>query len=86
MAGGASLSSPNIHELQINWLPVNEVIYMSADVCFLLLMGLRSIQPYAPHWVLCQLGRHQIVPHDENLSAQVIELRPRDAFQEEKVR
>lgn len=59
---------------------------MSADVCFLLLMGLRSIQPYAPHWVLCQLGRHQIVPHDENLSAQVIELRPRDAFQEEKVR
>lgn len=26
-----------------SWLPVNEVIYKSAEVCFLLLMGLRSI-------------------------------------------
>ncbi|XP_070005041.1 uncharacterized protein [Nicotiana sylvestris] len=39
------------------WLPVNKVIFMSAGVCFLLLMGLQSIQPYAPHRVLRQLDK-----------------------------
>ncbi|XP_070025901.1 uncharacterized protein [Nicotiana sylvestris] len=38
------------------WLSVSEVIYMSTEVCFLLLMGLRNIQPYAPHRFLRQLG------------------------------
>nr|XP_033512586.1 uncharacterized protein LOC117277262 [Nicotiana tomentosiformis] len=37
-----SLNSNRI-EWTFGWLPVNEVIYMSARVCFLLLMGLRSI-------------------------------------------
>ncbi|XP_070002675.1 uncharacterized protein [Nicotiana sylvestris] len=39
-------------EWSIGWLSISEVIYMSAEACFLLLMGLRSIQPYAPHRVL----------------------------------
>ncbi|XP_070022829.1 uncharacterized protein [Nicotiana sylvestris] len=43
-------------EWTFGWLSVDEVIYMSAEECFLLLMGLRSIQPYAPHRVLRQLG------------------------------
>ncbi|XP_075106970.1 uncharacterized protein LOC142179964 [Nicotiana tabacum] len=72
-------------EWTFSWLTVNEVIYMSAGVCFLLLMGLRSIQPYAPHRVLRQLGRYQTVPYDEDLSPQVIELCLKAAFPEEKV-
>ncbi|XP_070046488.1 uncharacterized protein [Nicotiana tomentosiformis] len=39
-------------------------------------MGLRSVQPYAPQRVLRQLGRYQVVPEDEELSVQVIELHP----------
>ncbi|XP_075101847.1 uncharacterized protein LOC142177274 [Nicotiana tabacum] len=73
-------------EWTFSWLTVNKVIYMSAGVCFLLLMGLRSIQPYAPHRVLRQLGRYQTVPYDEDLSPEVIELCPKAAFPEEKVR
>lgn len=59
---------------------------MCADVCFLLLMGLRSVHPYAPHRVLRQLGRYQTVPYNEDLSTQVVELRPGVAFPEEMVR
>nr|XP_016458889.1 PREDICTED: uncharacterized protein LOC107782519 [Nicotiana tabacum] len=35
-----------------------------------------GVQPYAPHRVLRQLGRYQVVPKDEDLSMQVIELHP----------
>lgn len=80
-----SLTAKQI-EWTFSWLPVSEVIYMSAEVCFLLLMGLRSIRSYALHRVLRQLGRYQTVPHDEDLSAHVIELCPRAAFPEERVR
>ncbi|XP_070014190.1 uncharacterized protein [Nicotiana sylvestris] len=59
---------------------------MSAEVCFLLLMRLRSIQPYAPHRVLRQLGWFQTIPHNEDLSQQVIELDSKAAFSKEKVR
>ncbi|XP_070007105.1 uncharacterized protein [Nicotiana sylvestris] len=55
-------------EWTFGWLKVNKVIYMSVEVCLLLLMGLRSIQHYAPHRVLRQLGRYQTIPHDEDLS------------------
>nr|XP_033509392.1 uncharacterized protein LOC117274261 [Nicotiana tomentosiformis] len=72
-------------EWTFGWLPIDEVIYMSVGVCFLLLMGLRSIQPYAPHRVLRQLGRCQTIPYDEDLSPQVIELCPKATFPEERV-
>ncbi|XP_070040407.1 uncharacterized protein [Nicotiana tomentosiformis] len=80
-----SLNSNRI-EWTFGWLQVDEVIYMSAGVCFLLLMGLRSIQPYAPHRVLRQLGRYQKFPYDKDLSPQVIELCPKAIFPEERVR
>ncbi|XP_070005449.1 uncharacterized protein [Nicotiana sylvestris] len=70
----------------LGWLPVDEVIYMPADRTHFLLMGLKSIQPYAPYRVLRQLGRCQIVPHEEDLSAQAIEISPDGQFREAKVR
>jgi len=73
-------------EWTFRWLSVSEVVYISVEVCFLLLMGLKSIQPYAPHQVLHQLGRYQTIPHDEDLSRHVIELEPKAAFLEERVR
>nr|XP_033515449.1 uncharacterized protein LOC117279927 [Nicotiana tomentosiformis] len=84
----AYLGSLNANRIEwtFGWLSVDEVIYMSAGVCFLLLMALRSIQPYAPHRVLRQLGRYQTVPYDEDLSPQVIELCPKATFPEERVR
>ncbi|XP_075076541.1 uncharacterized protein LOC142163178 [Nicotiana tabacum] len=73
-------------EWAFGWLPVTEVIYMSAGECHILLIGVRSIQPYAPHRVLRQLGRFQVIPKDENLSKHVIELSPRATFPEDKIR
>ncbi|XP_019235757.1 PREDICTED: uncharacterized protein LOC109216083 [Nicotiana attenuata] len=60
--------------------------FPEVEVCYLLLMGLRSIHSYAPHRVLRQLGRFQTIPHDEDLSRQVIELGPKAVFPEAKVR
>ena len=49
---------------------------MTASKGYLMMMGLRSIQPYALQRVLRQLGRYQVVPEDVDLSTQVIELHP----------
>ncbi|XP_070011460.1 uncharacterized protein [Nicotiana sylvestris] len=46
-------------EWAFGWLSDTEVIYMAAEECHILLMGVRSIQPYAPHRVLRQLGKFQ---------------------------
>ncbi|XP_075094652.1 uncharacterized protein LOC107778885 [Nicotiana tabacum] len=70
-----SLNASQI-EWTLGWLPIREVIHMSALKSYLLLLGLRSVQPYVPHRVLRQLGRYQVVPKDEDLSVQVIELHP----------
>nr|XP_009798072.1 PREDICTED: uncharacterized protein LOC104244357 [Nicotiana sylvestris] len=51
-----SLTADKI-EWAFGWLPATEAVYMSAEVCYLLLMGIQSIQPYAPNRVFCQLGR-----------------------------
>ncbi|XP_019250963.1 PREDICTED: uncharacterized protein LOC109229869 [Nicotiana attenuata] len=69
-------------EWSIGWLPKTEAIYMTAAKGYLRLMGVKSIQPYAPQRVLRQLGRYQIVPEDEDLSTQVIELHPEAALPE----
>ncbi|XP_075075908.1 uncharacterized protein LOC142162835 [Nicotiana tabacum] len=63
-------------EWTLGWLPVKEVIYMSVLKSYLMLLGLKSAQLYAPQRVLRQLGRYQVVPDDEDLSVQVIELHP----------
>nr|XP_016439649.1 PREDICTED: uncharacterized protein LOC107765503 [Nicotiana tabacum] len=81
----SSLTADKI-EWAFGWLPVTEAVYMSAEVCYLFLMGIRSIQPYAPHRVLRQLGRFQTVPHDEDLSKHVIELGPKAVFPEGRIR
>jgi len=70
----------------LGWLPVEEVVYMPAARPHFLLMGLKSIQPYAPYRVLRQLGRYQVVPRDEDLSTQVVEISPDGRFPEEEVR
>ncbi|XP_019260615.1 PREDICTED: uncharacterized protein LOC109238585 [Nicotiana attenuata] len=80
-----SLTADKI-EWAFGWLPVAEAVYTSAEVPYILLMGIRSIQPYAPHRVLRQLGRFQTVHNDEDLSKQIIELGPKDAFPEGKIR
>lgn len=49
-------------------------------------MGLKNIQPYAPCRVLRQLRRCQTVPWEEDLSAEVIEIRLDGQFPEAKVR
>ncbi|XP_019241565.1 PREDICTED: uncharacterized protein LOC109221545 [Nicotiana attenuata] len=73
-------------EWTFGWLPVDEIIYMLATGPHFLLMGHRSIQPYAPYRVLRQLGRCQIVPKDEDLSLHVVEIRSDGQFHEKVVR
>lgn len=51
--------SANQIEWAFGWLPIDEIIHMSATESHLLLMGLQSIQPYAPYRVLRQLGRYK---------------------------
>jgi len=65
---------------------VDEIIYMPATGSHFLLMGLRSIQPYASYRVLRQLGRCQIVPKDEDLSGQMVDIGPNGQFHEAAVR
>lgn len=48
-------------------------------------MGVHSIQPYALHRVLRQLGRFQIIPHDEYLSNNTIELIPNATVPEDTI-
>ncbi|XP_075089082.1 uncharacterized protein LOC142170717 [Nicotiana tabacum] len=80
-----SLTADKI-EWTFGWLPITEALYTSAKVCYILLMGIRSIQPYAPFRVLRQLGRFQTVPNDEDLSKYAMELGPKVAFPEGKIR
>lgn len=69
-------------EWTIGWLPMTEVIYMTASKGYLMMMGARSIQPYAPQRVLRQLGRYQVIPEEADLSNQVIELHPKATIPE----
>ncbi|XP_070053530.1 uncharacterized protein [Nicotiana tomentosiformis] len=73
-------------EWTLGWLPVDEIVYMSATGPYFLLMGLRSIQPYASYRVLRQLGRCQTVPRDEDHSTHVVEIRSDAQFPKEVVR
>lgn len=72
-------------EWAFDCFPATEAVHMLAKECYVLLMGVRSIKPYAPHRVLSQLGRFQVVPNDEDLSKHVIELSPRATFPEDEI-
>ncbi|KAK4737133.1 hypothetical protein R3W88_000830 [Solanum pinnatisectum] len=41
---------------------------MSTSISFLVYIGLRGVQPYAPLWVMCQLARVQEVPPNDDMS------------------
>ncbi|XP_016502982.1 uncharacterized protein LOC107821094 [Nicotiana tabacum] len=80
-----SLTADQI-EWILGWLPVDEIVHMPATGPYFLLMGLRSIQPYAPYRILRQLGRCQIVPKDEDLITYVVEICSDAQFSEDVVR
>jgi len=50
---------------------------------FLLLMGIRGVQPYVPLRVLRQLGRHQVLPIIEDMKDFVSEVEPEVPLPEE---
>ncbi|KAG5614234.1 hypothetical protein H5410_014058 [Solanum commersonii] len=58
------------------WFPWVEVIHMSSVRPFLLLMGIRGVQPYVPLRVLRQLGRRQVLPITEDMKDFVSEVGP----------
>ncbi|KAH0635852.1 hypothetical protein KY289_035767 [Solanum tuberosum] len=58
------------------WFPWVEVIHMSSVRPFLLLMGIRGVQPYVPLRVLRQLGRRQVLPIIEDMKDFVSEVGP----------
>ncbi|KAH0764845.1 hypothetical protein KY285_000716 [Solanum tuberosum] len=46
-----------------------DVICMSINISFLVLIALRGVQPYAPLWVMCQLDKVQeVVPPNDDMS------------------
>ncbi|KAH0700844.1 hypothetical protein KY290_015716 [Solanum tuberosum] len=65
------------------WFPWVEVIHMSSVRPFLLLMGIRGVQPYVPLRVLRQLGRHQVLPIIEDMKDFVSEVEPEVPLPEE---
>ncbi|KAH0669897.1 hypothetical protein KY285_024037 [Solanum tuberosum] len=56
--------------------PAKDVICMSNGISFLVLIGLRGIQPYAPLWVMCQLARVQEIPPNDDMSRFVFDTPP----------
>ncbi|KAH0712526.1 hypothetical protein KY289_008485 [Solanum tuberosum] len=58
------------------WFPWVEVIHMSSVRPFLLLMGIRGVQPYVPLRVLRQLGRRQVLPITKDMKDFVSEVGP----------
>ncbi|KAH0696486.1 hypothetical protein KY290_013858 [Solanum tuberosum] len=58
------------------WFSWVEVIHMSSARPFLLLMGVRGVQPYVPLQVLRQLGRRQVLPITKDMKDFVFEVEP----------
>ncbi|KAG5592248.1 hypothetical protein H5410_042762 [Solanum commersonii] len=59
------------------WFPWVEIIHMSSVRPFLLLMGIRGVEPYVPLRVLRQLGRRQVLPITEDMKDFVSEVGPK---------
>ena len=60
-----------------HWFPSAEVIYMSTFRSFIVLMGLRGVQPYMPLRVTRQLGRCQFIPPNEDMREFMYEFHPK---------
>ncbi|KAF3627752.1 hypothetical protein FXO38_28606 [Capsicum annuum] len=67
------------------WFPWRQVIHSFVIRPFLLLMGIRDVQPYVPLRVLRQLGRCQIISIIENMTEFVFEVRLEIPLSEELV-
>lgn len=53
---------------------------MSTGISFLVLIGLRGVQPYAPLWIIHQLARVQKVPPNDDMSRFVFDTLQSFAF------
>jgi len=62
------------------WFPAKDVICMSTGISFLVLIGLRGVQPYAPLRVMRQLARVQEIPPNDDMSRFVFDTPPGFAF------
>ncbi|KAH0652520.1 hypothetical protein KY289_030198 [Solanum tuberosum] len=62
------------------WFPAKDVISMSSGISFLVLIGLRGVQPYAPLRVMRQLVRVQKIPPNDDMSRFVFDTLPGFAF------
>ncbi|KAH0636000.1 hypothetical protein KY290_036400 [Solanum tuberosum] len=62
------------------WFPAKDVICMSSGISFLVLIGFRGVQPYAPLRVMRQLTRVQEIPPNDDISRFVIDTPPGFAF------
>ncbi|KAH0669810.1 hypothetical protein KY285_023956 [Solanum tuberosum] len=52
---------------------------------FLVLIGLRGVQPHAPLWVMCQLARVQEIPPNDDMSRFVFDTPLDFAFNSEDI-
>ncbi|KAH0664866.1 hypothetical protein KY285_026072 [Solanum tuberosum] len=62
------------------WFPAKDVICMSSGISFLVLIGFRGVQPYAPLRVMHQLARVQEIPPNDDMSRFVFDTPPGFAF------
>ncbi|KAH0739985.1 hypothetical protein KY290_033028 [Solanum tuberosum] len=62
------------------WFPAKDVICMSSGISFLVLIGFRGVQPYAPLRVMRQLARVQEIPPNDDMSRFVFDTLPGFTF------
>ena len=68
-----------------HWFPSAEVIYMSTFRSFIVLMGLRGVQPYMPLRVMRQLGRRQFIPPNEDMREFMYEFHPKIPLRQSEI-
>ena len=67
------------------WFPAKDISCMSSGISFLVLIGLRGVQPYAPLWVMRQLARVQEISHNDDMSRFAYDTPPGFAFSSEEI-
>ncbi|KAH0706259.1 hypothetical protein KY285_010763 [Solanum tuberosum] len=71
--------------MELLLVPTKDVICMFTGISFLVSIGLRSVQPYAPLRVMRQLARLQEVPPNNYMSRFVFETPSGFAFNSEDI-
>ena len=67
------------------WFPAKDIICMSSGMSFLVLIGLRGVQPYAPFRVMRQLARIQEIPPNNDMSRFAYDTPPGFVFNSEEI-